>query len=524
MKNLKEILGNVPYSAELYWLIRQKGSPTTAEMDLRYLAKVLPEWTEAVRKITPRVEQPKKILVFGVFHRWISYASLIALTLSAEGHDVTLAFSPYAHRCKTENLFDVRRQNAYILESLKPAAEFIKIASLFNSGSANSPGLDEESLRTQAYYDTQYCLSVEEVEVGSELYNRRLERARAMAQASFAYLAQEKPDVVITPNGSIFEFGILFKVAKKLGIPTSTFEFGEQNYRMWLAQNDDVMRQNTETLWKTRGSVPLTEAEWTTVRKMFEARQGAKVWETFARQWQIADSKGGEKIRTELGLDDRPLMLLPTNVLGDSLTLGRQIFASMTEWMRRTIRWFEEHPQYQLVIRIHPGEQISWGPSAYDILKKDFPEFPENVLVLPGDYKINSYDLVEAADAGMVFTTTLGMEVAMLGKPIIVLGETHYRRKGFTIDPRDWDEYFDWLGRVMQSPAQYRLSEEKVNAAWTYAYRFFFEYPLAFPWHLQHLDDCLKEWPIERVLSEEGRREFGRTFDYLIGEKPLFSA
>ena len=35
----------------------------------------------------------------------------------------------------------------------------------------------------------------------------------------------------------------------------------------------------------------------------------------------------GAKIRATLGLDDRPVVLLPTNVLGDSATLGRTIFS-----------------------------------------------------------------------------------------------------------------------------------------------------------------------------------------------------
>jgi len=46
--------------------------------------------------------------------------------------------------------------------------------------------------------------------------------------------------------------------------------------------------------------------------------------------------------------------MLATNVLGDSLTLGRNTFTkSMTEWIIRTIQYFIERPEVQLVIRIH---------------------------------------------------------------------------------------------------------------------------------------------------------------------------
>jgi hypothetical protein len=291
---------------------------------------------------------------------------------------------------------------------------------------------------------------------------------------------------------------------------------------MWLAQNDDVMRQDTTALWEARGDIPLTHEEWDRVRTMFAARQGAGVFETFERTWQTADSQGAQAIRAELGLDDRPLAFLPTNVLSDSLTLGRQVFIGMTEWIRRTIRWFGEHPEYQLVVRVHPGEGIGWGPSTFDLLKDAFPEFPANVRVLPADYAVNSYDLVDAARAGLVYTTTLGLEMAMLGLPVIVLGQTHYRGKGFTHEPADWDEYLAALRGALGNPAAFASGEVAVTAAWTYAYRFFFEYPQPFPWHIQHFWTCLEEWSLERVLSDEGREAFGGTFAALVGEERLF--
>jgi len=61
-------------------------------------------------------------------------------------------------------------------------------------------------------------------------------------------------------------------------------------------------------------------------------------------------------------------------------------------------------------------------------------------------------------------------------------------------------------------------SREQVDAAWTYAYRFFFEYPQPFPWHVQHFWEDEKRWPLSKVLTADGDRLFGKTFDYLVGE------
>jgi hypothetical protein len=43
--------------------------------------------------------------------------------------------------------------------------------------------------------------------------------------------------------------------------------------------------------------------------------------------------------------------------------------------------------------------------------------------------KINTYDIVEITDLGLVYTTTVGMEMAMEWRPVLCVGNTHYREK-----------------------------------------------------------------------------------------------
>ena len=131
---------------------------------------------------------------------------------------------------------------------------------------------------------------------------------------------------------------------------------------------------------------------------------------------------------------------------------------------------------------------------------------------------INTYDLVEIADVGLAYTTTVGMEMPMSGVPALIGGQTHYRAKGFTINPTSWDDYYSLLGSVLANPAQYRLTRQQVEQAWNYAYRFFFNYPCPFPWHMLDFWNELDSWSLERVLSSEGQAIFGATFENLAGE------
>ncbi len=516
---IKRTLGTLPYTAELYWWLRQSHRPPVGGYALERLRDSLPDWVAQARRFQ-RPAGGKRLTVVTMLPYWVEQTALTGLALAALGHEVTLAYLPYAHWKRPVERFDLRRQNLYLREILAPLDEMLTVLPLLDAPQARSlPDALAAQLPAATYRDVQYSLLREDVDTGSDLYRLRMARNREQARRLFRLWEAQPPDGIIVPNGSILEFGITFRVARHLGIPIVTYEFGEQSGRIWLAQNDDVMRQDTSDLWDARRDVPLTEEEWALVRELFAARQGGGIWKTFSRRWQGTPSQGAEAARAALGLDSRPMVLLPTNVLGDSLTLGRQVFSeSMTEWLVRTIEYFRQRGDAQLVIRVHPGESGSWGPSVYDILREKFPDLPEHIHLLPADAKINTYDLVAAADAGLVFTTTVGMEMAMSGLPVIVTGWTHYRGKGFTLDAESWDSYFELLDGVLESPEKYHPSRNQVESAWTYAYRFFMEYPQPFPWHVQHLAEDTRRWPPERVLSDEGLAQFGRTFGYLAGE------
>ena len=151
---------------------------------------------------------------------------------------------------------------------------------------------------------------------------------------------------------------------------------------------------------------------------------------------------------------------MATNVIGDSLTLGRQVFSdSMTEWLERTLRYFAKRNDVQFVIRIHPGEQITKGPSVAELVKHVLPVLPEHFHLVAATAKTNTYDIVEIADLGLVYTTTVGMEMAMSGVPALVVGRTHYRGKGFTLDPDSWESYFSLLDKVIDAPHMYHISK-----------------------------------------------------------------
>ncbi|MGE5249148.1 MAG: hypothetical protein ACM3QS_02945 [Bacteroidota bacterium] len=523
--SLRNFLGELPLAAELDWSLRQRKRARKDHYNLDRLQKSLPAAAAAAMPFARKAPRGKKILFFATLHYWVEQSAYLSLLLAGLGHKVTLMTLPYSEWHKRVDRLTQRQRLFHTREAmaaLAPLALHISMLDLQPVG-----GLPEQlrkDVEQISLWDAQYTLMREEVDLNNPgdraLYDLRLERNTFAARAALEWMQANRPEAVLVPNGLILEMGVVFRVARSLGIQVMTYEFNDQREQIWLAQDSSIMRQETDYLVEARCRLPMTDAMYERLADLENARRGARVWGKSKRLWQYVSSQGAQATRQMLGLDERPVVMLAANVLGDSLTLGRNVFAeSMSEWMTRTVRYFAGREDVQLVIRVHPGETlVPKARSMGQVAREALPELPDHIHIIGATDKINTYDLIEIADLGLVYTTTVGVETAMNGRPVIACGNTHYRKRGFTIDPDSWEEYLAALEAVLGDLAGHRLTEEQVARAWNYGYRFFFEYPRPFPWRLMNFWDDLDAWPLERVLGEEGVAQFGETFKFLAGE------
>jgi hypothetical protein len=523
--SLRNFIGELPLAAELDYALRHKNRARKDHYNLARLQNSLPAAVAQAKPFIEKARRGKNVLFFATLHYWIEQAAFFSLTLAGLGHNVTLMTLPYSEWHKEMDKLTQKQRRLHTRDALSALAPFVKHVSLLDLKPASVlPDALRADVEEVSIWDAQYTLMREEVDMNAAkdraLYDLRIERNTFAALAALEWMQTHKPDVVLIPNGLILEMGIVFRVARYLDIPAVTFEFNDQREQIWLAQNTSIMRQDTNYLVEARCGLPMKDEMYERLADLENARRGARVWGKSKRLWQYVSAQGAEQTRKALGLDERPVVLLAANVLGDSLTLGRNIFAeSMSEWITKTVQYFANRPEVQLVIRIHPGEKIvPQAKSMGTVVREALPEIPSHIRLIGALDNVNTYDLIEIASLGLAYTTTVGVETAMNGIPVISCGDTHYRGRGFTIDPNSWEEYFSTLEKVLSDLPAHRLTEEQIARAWNYAYRFFFEYPRPFPWRLMNFWDDLEVWPVQKVLSDEGMAQFGDTFRFLVGE------
>jgi hypothetical protein len=522
----KRLISGLPLAAELSQWLKPGHAVPIGGYSLDRLAEALPGWVAvagAARRSTA-LERPRRILVIGYLRWWLEYACALGLLLAGLGHSVEVGFLPYQRWALPVEPFDIRRQRIYMRRLLGRLSPLVRVLDLGTGRLRTLPHALEEDLEALSRIDVQYTLMREILDLSagtpdSELMALRRRRNRAAACAVYEQLSQGAYDAVLVPNGSVLEFGAIFRTARHLGVPVVTFEFGEQRDRMWLAQNAEVMRLDMSDLWRARGADALTESEMAAIQTLEQARRGSKPWANFGRLWQAAESQGAQAARGQLSLDpERPVALLCTNVVADSLALGCELFTEgMAGWLALTVRHFAQHPEAQLVVRVHPGELLGAGHTSVDIVQGTLPQLPPHVMLIPPESPLNTYDLMELAHFGLTYTTTAGLEMVMNGVPVVVSGNTHYRGKGFTHDPASVQEYLGTLDRLLKEPRGHRLDPHLVELAWRYAYLFFFEYPLPFPWHVEHFWEDIAGVPLEAMFNPSRGLTYQAALDGLVG-------
>jgi len=224
--------------------------------------------------------------------------------------------------------------------------------------------------------------------------------------------------------------------------------------------------------WEGVEWTPEREAE--IVEYLGSRRRGGRDWIVFHNTRPVEDLRQAAPELRTIALD-RPIIGLLTNVAWDAqLHYPANAFPDMLEWIVRTVRWFADRPELQLLIRVHPAELSGDIPSrqlVVDELRRAFPTLPSNVFVVPPESAMSTYAAAEACDAVIIFGTKTGVELTSLGIPVIVAGEAWIRNKGLTTDASSNEDYFRILSRL---PLRARMPEAMTRRARQYAYHFFF--------------------------------------------------
>ncbi|TFH39796.1 MAG: hypothetical protein E4G95_00090 [Bacteroidia bacterium] len=299
-----------------------------------------------------------------------------------------------------------------------------------------------------------------------EVYREYLKSASYYTLMMETYLT-DNPEVkyMIIYNGTLGFESIARHYASLLNINYITQE-------VFLGQNGLIYKRNGEVMnldWSddyekfTRTFKVDAEAIERTDTFFSDLKSGKLVYKTMNREHQ-------QGILNDIGR----YVCLFTNMNFDTAVLDRNsIFSSMEDWLNRVIdSWDRVSSGVTLVIRIHPGESKLVTASREFMGDRIRGKIAgkNNILIIDSVEKVNSYELISGMQYAMIYSSTIGLETAYLGKPCVVAGMPYFRNKSFVISPASQDEYFETIARLNKNLYRFEIDRNELVRTVNFVY------------------------------------------------------
>jgi len=289
------------------------------------------------------------------------------------------------------------------------------------------------------------------------------------------------PDIIVSNDSFYYPWSILEKLAQKKNIPFYSCWVGGVKGRSFYAKDDAAAKFDLNDPWKTWKDKQFSHEEEIFMDKFLKDRvSGGEMILNTANPAQNATQLIEEEI--PFNLDSKSTVLLTANVIWDLAALNKDfLFEGMVNWVFEVIEFFEDNPQWQLIIKPHPVEESKFIPQTKQQVVSEIEEMfksglPANIAVLKPRTKYSVYDLFPHIRVGLVYTTTAGLEMISAGIPVVTAGLSPYYGKGFSYDAKDKKEYFEILKNLLTTDSYAKNKQKYAEQARKFFYLYYFRY------------------------------------------------
>lgn len=132
------------------------------------------------------------------------------------------------------------------------------------------------------------------------------------------------------------------------------------------------------------------------------------------------------------------------NSTWDGAVLGsNRLFDGNLDWLRQTLHHIINNTNYTVIIRQHPAEAHPHMKSNVDYSKELASYLKNNrVRFIKADEKVNSYSILKNVHSVIFSTSTIGLEAAIFGKPVLTPSESYITKAKLLSVPNSHQDYF----------------------------------------------------------------------------------
>jgi hypothetical protein len=263
-----------------------------------------------------------------------------------------------------------------------------------------------------------------------------------------------------------------------MNIPSFHYNYTGKAGTWTYARNEEPNGMNLKDPWKTWAINALSPEQSGRLDKYLNYRSSGAKNDVLSYVKNI-DRKDRNVLDFLPNLDvGKPIVLLAANIVWDAAALNKEIFfENMFEWVIETIKFFGAHPEWQLIVKPHPAETHPklrrTNQRLVEEISKSGVHIPGNVTILGSEITISAYELYPLCSLGLIYTSTVGIELAIQRKPVIVAGKAPFRDSGFVVNPSTRKEYFGDIQDILLNRKPIDLDAvQELSRKYLYYYHF----------------------------------------------------
>jgi hypothetical protein len=390
------------------------------------------------------------------------------IAMSASGLNATDKLSKRKQVCaaciKRRNFIDQSFNfDSLILEGYLSEEDYEAVSELVENTTLNNwttQLLHGIPIGKYAAYEFLLNYKVLGTDIPSELfpvYLIQLKNSSLSLLAAEKIIEETKPDRVITYNRL---YGInhgFLAVAERQGIPTYSLQGGghviHRGETITMFRDSQTQFQVLSSPnWENYKKIPLGESDINIVSTHLAGLREASSAFAYSSEYE---ARNPDELRIRLGIPDTAQVLLIPMSSEDELnaaelsdllpdrSLRPNVFGDQFEWLRFIFTFARSQPDLKFILRLHPRMYPNKRENVTaPVLKKVLAliqDAPSNIIINYPTDDISLYDLMQIVDVTLGYRSTVGVELAAYGIPVVAPANRDFysypddiQRVGFT--------------------------------------------------------------------------------------------
>jgi len=313
-----------------------------------------------------------------------------------------------------------------------PALERFDAAGVVPQPDESDPEIARPIFRENAIWRSRGEVKADEFMAGNSSVPAAIAKHLAVVRG---VLNVSRIERVLIPGGFFGLSALYVAIARQLGMDFATFDGSSGVLRLTQRGIAAHLADVPAACHAVKNS--LTNEARDQVLSMGRAELDDRCNARDFRHFQVAAATGRDDLRYDI--------FVPLNIRWDSAALGRQrAFETVTEWLDSLLEWVASKSDVSICIRQHPRERLDFAKGSDNLapLLVKHSGLGERLRIVAADEELNSYDLLRFAKVVLPHTSTVGIEAALLGLPVILGTAVYYEDLGFCKKAATREEYF----------------------------------------------------------------------------------